>query len=120
MVALIWIFLLSGGLRLWGCQCIGHGVCDPHFYADVDFVGEVLSKMTVPTGDGITWWHQSVRIRVVESFRGTKKHGDIVDVRTGMGGVDCGFHFEVGKQYLIDAWDRGGILHRNLFPNCIP
>jgi hypothetical protein len=49
----------------------------------------------------------SVHLRVVENFRGSQKAGNIVDVRTGMGGGDCGYHFEVGKQYLVDAWDRG-------------
>jgi hypothetical protein len=68
----------------------------------------VLSKAPVPPGTEIDHWYFAVRIRVVESFRGTQKVGDIVKVQTGMGGGDCGFPFEVGKQYLVDAWDRSG------------
>ena len=62
----------------------------------------------------MTWSHLSVRIRVVESFRGTQKVGDLVDVRTGMGGGDCGYHFEIGKQYLVDARDQGGTLNTEI------
>lgn len=27
------------------------------------------------------------------------------EVRTGLGGGDCGYSFEVGKPYLVDAWE---------------
>jgi len=42
-------------------------------------------------------------VRVMESFRGTQKAGEIVGVRTGFGGGDCGYRFRVGAKYLIDA-----------------
>src|SRR5262249_43378153 len=35
--------------------------------------------------------------------RGTQKAGDIVTVRTGFGGGDCGYRFVSGARYLIDA-----------------
>jgi hypothetical protein len=31
-----------------------------------------------------------------------------------MGGGDCGYHFEVGRRYLVDAWDRGGTLNTGI------
>lgn len=110
VVLLIWVLLISSGVRLWACSCIEQTTCDPHFYGDSDFTGQVLSEARVPPGDQITWWHLSVRIRVIESFRGVRKAGEIVNVQTGMGGGDCGYHFEVGKRYLVDAWERGGTL----------
>jgi hypothetical protein len=36
------------------------------------------------------------------SYRGTQQRN--LQVRTGLGGGDCGFHFEVGKQYLVYAF----------------
>jgi hypothetical protein len=42
-------------------------------------------------------------VRVIESFRGTEKAGEIIGVRTGFGGGDCGYTFKVGAKYLIDA-----------------
>jgi carboxypeptidase family protein len=43
------------------------------------------------------------RVRVIESFRGTEKAGEVVRVRTGFGGGDCGYSFKIGAKYLIDA-----------------
>ena len=40
-------------------------------------------------------------VRVIESFRGTANAGDIVGVRTGFGGGDCGYTFKIGGKYLI-------------------
>ncbi len=47
------------------------------------------------------------QVRVIESFRGTQKVGDIVGVRTGFGGGDCGYPFKIGGKYLIDASKKG-------------
>jgi len=57
----------------------------------------------VPAHDDLGIDRVLFKVRVIESFRGTQKAGDIVSVRTGFGGGDCGYRFESGTKYLIDA-----------------
>jgi hypothetical protein len=52
-------------------------------------------------------------IRVIESFRGVQKAGDVVKVQTALGGPDCGYRFEIGRKYLVDGWNEGSVLHTN-------
>lgn len=50
-----------------------------------------------------------VSFDVSRSYRGAQQKN--IRVRTGLGGGDCGFHFEVGKQYLVYAFaDESGQL----------
>ena len=50
-----------------------------------------------------------VTFNVSRSYAG--QQGKTVDLTTGMGGGDCGYPFEVGKQYLVYAWkDQSGKL----------
>ena len=42
-----------------------------------------------------------VRFEVKHSYRGVQ--GELVDVETGLGGGDCGFAFEIDRQYLVYA-----------------
>jgi len=50
-----------------------------------------------------------VAFNVSRSYAG--QQGKSVELKTGMGGGDCGYPFEVGKQYLVYAWkDESGLL----------
>jgi hypothetical protein len=50
-----------------------------------------------------------VTFNVSRSYAG--QQGKTVELKTGMGGGDCGYPFEVGKQYLVYAWkDESGKL----------
>jgi len=42
-----------------------------------------------------------VTFEVMHSYRGAQE--PLVDVETGLGGGDCGFGFEIGRQYLVYA-----------------
>lgn len=42
---------------------------------------------------------------IQSTFKG-RIPGTEVEVRTGTGGGDCGYHFETGQQYLVYAWTR--------------
>jgi hypothetical protein len=89
----------------------------------VDFVGEILSGHLVDA-DGLTeagvdsrLTHPQqvlVEVRVIESFRGPQKAGDIIHLRTGLGGGDCGYRFKLGRKYLIDATERNGSLYTGI------
>jgi hypothetical protein len=47
------------------------------------------------------------QVRVIESFRGPQRVGEVVSIRTGFGGGDCGYSFKIGVKYLIDASRNG-------------
>ena len=57
----------------------------------------------VPSVNKLGMLNVLFKVRVVESFRGTQKPGEIVSVKTGLGGGDCGYPFKTGARYLIDA-----------------
>ena len=107
-IAVFALLFFSAQVRLWACSCRGPDLCDPRYFADSDFIGEVLWKIPVPSVGEDSHGYMSVRMRVIESFRGSQKIGDSVTVHTGFGGGDCGFPFKVGGRYLIDAWNREG------------
>jgi hypothetical protein len=50
-----------------------------------------------------------VSFRVGRTYRGA--HADHIELRTGLGGGDCGFGFQVGKKYLVVAYkdDKGNL-----------
>ena len=91
----------------WACSCIRQTACGVHRYRDADFVGEVLSSQVMPSDDNRTFDRVLFQVRVIESFRGTEKVGEVVGVRTGFGGGDCGYRFKIGVRYLIDASRSG-------------
>jgi hypothetical protein len=87
----------------WGCGCVPQTSCGVHRYSDADFVGEVLSRRVMPSDEKLPYDRVLFEIRVIESLRGMEKVGDVVSIRTGFGGGDCGYKFKIGTKYLIDA-----------------
>src|SRR6202051_2352846 len=54
-----------------------------------------------------------VSLEILHSYRGD--HQKPMRLSTGLGGGDCGFDFEVGKQYLVYAFkDEAGELSTNI------
>jgi hypothetical protein len=101
------LLVLGHGTMSWACSCIRQTNCGVRRYHDGDFVGEVLSSHVMPSGDSLTFDRVLFQVRVIESFRGTEKVGEVVGVRTGFGGGDCGYRFKIGVRYLIDASGNG-------------
>ncbi len=94
----------------WACKCASGPSCGLRQYNAADFVGRILSRQEVqPEGDlGID--RVLFKVRVIESLRSTLKVGEVVSVRTGLGGGDCGYIFKIGARYLIDASNgKGGL-----------
>jgi hypothetical protein len=91
----------------WACSCARKTPCGESRYLDADFVGEVLSRSVMPSDDKLTYDRVLFQVRVIETFRGTEKVGDVVGIRTGFGGGDCGYTFKFGAKYLIDASSNG-------------
>ena len=48
-------------------------------------------------------------------FKATKNTSDTVQIVTGYGGGDCGYEFEIGKEYIVfaEAWKEKAIILRH-------
>jgi Carboxypeptidase regulatory-like domain len=101
------LLMLGHGTMSLACSCIRQTTCGVHRYLDADFVGEVLSRSVTPSDDKLTYDRVVFQVRVIENFRGTGKVGDVVGIRTGFGGGDCGYTFKLGAKYLVDASSDG-------------
>ena len=76
------------------------------------FVGKVTSLSIVTTGEP-RWTHRVVRFAVVEGFSGVS--GNTIEIRTGLGGGDCGFPFVTGRSYFVYASrSKDGVLQTNI------
>ncbi len=91
------LFIAHFGLSsLLACSCIERGpACSTYWSGKAVFTGQVISIQS-DTEHGLL-----VDLQVIEPFRGVTS-GQLV-VKTGRGGGDCGYPFEVGKRYLVFA-----------------
>lgn len=81
--------------------------CAAYQAAPVVFAGRVASISEEKGSD--PWPHRVVHFEAVEGFVGVTR--GTVDVRTGMGGGDCGYGFVSGESYFVYAgWAREGEL----------
>jgi hypothetical protein len=105
--------VLSLALLLWGplsyaCSCIGMGTVKQELKrSDMAFKGTVLSKEIISIEDtsvapAFTIRMAQYRFVILSVYKGSLKH-DTLTVTTGLGGGDCGFYFEEGKQYIVYA-----------------
>src|SRR3954447_14202255 len=88
------------------CSCLGprsDEPCAAYQAAPVVFAGKVAS-ISEEKGSG-PWPHRVVHFEAVEGFVGITR--DTVDVRTGMGGGDCGYGFVSGESYFVYAHNEG-------------
>jgi hypothetical protein len=100
------------------CDCIGESTVKGELKAsDIVVVGKVLAKNVVEIAETISWgsstdtskmrtlmkFHESkYTVLLTHKYKGRIKQ-DTVTIVTGMGGGDCGFKFEIGKDYIIYA-----------------
>lgn len=91
------------------CTCTGPmPPCQEYGAAAAVFTGTVIdiSTVSVELGEGErkhAYNKKLVRFSVEQAFRGTS--GSEVEIATGSGGGDCGYHFEQGKQYIVYAYN---------------
>jgi hypothetical protein len=76
--------------------------CEAFGEADAVFSGQVISINTQTSSEHRGLNNRLVSFLVKESFRGV--NSPELEVTTGMGGGDCGFSFEIGKEYLVYAY----------------
>jgi hypothetical protein len=79
--------------------------CQAYWQASAVFAGQVVgvSRVKVKEGGG-SYDQRSFRFAVERAYRGVQ--GDFVEVQTGLGGGDCGYHFEMGERYLVYGYAR--------------
>ena len=116
--------LLSlAGYQGLACSCRPLTVKEAYDNARVVVIGKVLSvryltgpdvvvskpvdQMTIQEKyqNGIT--EKIVTVQVKSRIKG-KEQGRIIEVTTGLGGGDCGVHFEENKDYIIYAYAKEG------------
>jgi len=88
------------------CSCLGprsEEPCAAYQAAPVVFAGRVTG-ISEEKGSG-SWRHRVVHFEGVEGFVGVTRGS--VDVRTGMGGGDCGYGFVSGESYFVYAYNEG-------------
>ncbi len=105
-------FLLGLALpvAIWSCSCSSSDgpPCNAAWKASVVFAGTVveLTRDTrQPDSRGIVqvngFLGTHAIFEVAEAFIGMEGRGKHVEIRTGMGGGDCGYRFERGQGYLV-------------------
>jgi hypothetical protein len=110
---LLFVALLIAAPRMDACSCVTLG--DPNGVpaGDVLFLGTVVTTEMVVLDEGRTTFSASpdaqhkgagyrlVVFRVIEKWKGDIAPLVVVVTRTGAG--DCGYVFETGRNYLVDA-----------------
>ncbi len=88
------------------CSCPLSGPpCQAAWTADVVFSGTVRALDRIE-GSAADWLFERVRVTFVVDQGYINAPSGVVEVATGSGGGDCGYHFTVGKRYLVYAWKR--------------
>jgi hypothetical protein len=99
------VVLLLATATAIACSCLAdQPPCESFSKADAVFSGQVISIKSDSEDDGYRREHRMVRLLVKESFRGVS--APEIEVFTGLGGGDCGFGFQLGKDYLVYAYER--------------
>ena len=98
-----------------GCSCAVAGGCRPAHPHDVMFLGKVTARDAVDHTQQINGQNFKRRayifhIVALENFAGEQRVGEEVLVETGQGGGDCGYPFQIGDTYLVDAYVNNGVL----------
>ena len=98
------LFLVS--FYSFACTCLGKLTLKESFkQSDVIFWGEVKNKKLISIKNpevNFTVKYYKVSFEVKEIFKGRIKK-DTITILTGIGGGDCGYHFKIGKDYVVYA-----------------
>lgn len=107
--AMICIGLHQFGIQLFACSCAGtisgkHACNDAVLY-DAVFTGKVAHIEHVFHFVAANAGHETLHVAFedVEVFRGAVRTGREIDLETGSGGGDCGYHFVQGMSYIVYA-----------------
>ncbi|HEV8159337.1 MAG TPA: hypothetical protein VGP58_09910 [Pyrinomonadaceae bacterium] len=107
-------FTVLNASNVFACSCVPQGdesiepqVKEAYTNSTAVFVGEVVEVIQKPDT-----FITEVKFKVLKSWKNEFK--DAVVIKTGRGGGDCGYEFEVGKKYLVYAYGDKGKLGTNI------
>lgn len=97
------------------CSCAVADGCRPVHPNDVVFLGKVTARDAVDRTEqmgGQSFKHRTYVFHIValENFSGSQRVGQEMLIETGAGGGDCGYPFQIGETYLVDAYKYNGAL----------
>jgi hypothetical protein len=94
------------------CSCMfgGGSPCEAYWLSQAVFSGKVIKKSTfdVEEGEGDSrhkYQQVLARFSIEQAIKGVA--GDEVEIVTGLGGGDCGYHFKDGERYVVYAIRNG-------------
>ena len=93
--------ILMDPLAAQACSCREFTKEEAYQDADVVFLGTVEQFEANKHPSVWNFTGRTAQFRVEKVWKGTVK--PLLKVRTGFGGGDCGYDFEVGKPYLVFA-----------------
>ena len=93
-ILLIAIILLSGFTNEFDCKCSYQNLNNEIDFADLIFQGVPIDKKQVDS-------KLIYQFSVEKIWKGAKS--DTIEIKTGLGGPDCGMIFEIGKTYVVFA-----------------
>ena len=103
---LTFLLFVSGNKTACSCSCIGdNSVKQEIKNSNEVFLGEVVNIDTIKLHfheGNIYFFRLKVDIRVISIFKGRLNSG-FISVYSGIGDGDCGYSFQLGKEYLIYA-----------------
>ncbi|MCA6362811.1 MAG: PHB depolymerase family esterase [Bacteroidetes bacterium] len=100
------LIILSGTVPAFGCSCIGReSVSQAYASTALIFSGKVLADSVVKIESkempGAYYSQKHYRFSVTHTYKGRSM--STVAIETGMGGGDCGYRFELNKEYIVYA-----------------
>lgn len=114
---------------LSACSCsMGSPPCDAASKASAVFLGTVQDltyDRRQPDANGSIqangFYGIHASFQVAEAFRGMVGRGKQVEIRTGMGGGDCGYPFQLGESYVVYAYEsKEGFLTASICSRTAP
>ena len=98
------------------CSCVEMSPCADFEVADAVFSGRVTSMKEEFVEATVLGKMEKVRtaltarFEVYHAYKGLPANSRIIEVATGGGGGDCGYHFEEGKEYFVMGHSVDGIV----------
>ena len=107
------------------CTCIGEATIYQELKrSDIVFKGKVISKEIIEFRDtlmtDVVIQKAKYTLSVLANFKGRIKN-ETITIITGLGGGDCGFSFEIGKEYIVYSsfekkyYPKGDIVSKFLY-----
>lgn len=85
------------------CDCVGISTCGGFHERGTFFVGTPVSRRVVNEPNESRFRIAVYSVRITEALSTSTPKSVMVEVRTGIGGGDCGWDFRLGTSYLLET-----------------